>query len=142
MNQEAQILLLPKNHELEEEYYLYDNTLHTINKILNQAGINSSYLNDKPIRFIEQRSVEWFIPTLYISYSIYIENKELYEAALELIKEYILKSLPYTRREESTVKMEVIVEKSKNKITKSIKYNGPVEGLSNIKDSIEKICNE
>ena len=142
MSQEVQILLLPKNYESEDEYYLYDNTLFTINKILNQSGVNSSYLDDKPIQLLEQRSVEWFLPTLYISYSLYIENKELYEVALELIKEYILKSLPFTRREESSVKLKVIVEKSKNKITKRIEYNGPVEGLSNIKDSIEKICNE
>ncbi|MCT7493996.1 hypothetical protein ABE179_08980 [Aliarcobacter skirrowii] len=142
MSQEVQILLLPKNYESEDEYYLYDNTLFTINKILNQSGVNSSYLDDKPIQLLEQRSVEWFLPTLYISYSLYIENKELYEVALELIKEYILKSLPFTRREESSVKLKVIVEKSKNKTTKSIEYNGPVEGLSNIKDSIEKICNE
>ena len=142
MSQEVQILLLPKNYESEDEYYLYDNTLFTINKILNQSGVNSSYLDDKPIQLLEQRSIEWFLPTLYISYSLYIENKELYEVALELIKEYILKSLPFTRREESSVKLKVIVEKSKNKITKRIEYNGPVEGLSNIKDSIEKICNE
>ena len=111
MSQEVQILLLPKNYESEDEYYLYDNTLFTINKILNQSGVNSSYLDDKPIQLLEQRSVEWFLPTLYISYSLYIENKELYEVALELIKEYILKSLPFTRREESSVKLKVIVEK-------------------------------
>ena len=73
---------------------MYDNTLFTINKILNQSGVNSSYLDDKPIQLLEQRSVEWFLPTLYISYSLYIENKELYEVALELIKEYILRVLP------------------------------------------------
>jgi len=49
MNLHAQILLLPRNYESTDEYYLYDNTVYTINKVLNQAGINSTYLDDKPI---------------------------------------------------------------------------------------------
>jgi hypothetical protein len=56
MNSHIQILLLPRNYESTDEYYLYDNTVYTINKVLNQAGVNSKYLDDKPIQFLEQRA--------------------------------------------------------------------------------------
>lgn len=142
MNSQTQILLLPRNYESTDEYYLYDNTVYTINKVLNQAGINSAYLDDKPIQFLEQRVVEWFLPVLYISYNVLIENKEVYEAALMAIKEYITKSSPFTRGEENSVKLKVVVEKSEDKTTKSIEYNGPIDGLSDLKDSILRIANE
>ena len=142
MNPQTQILLLPRNYESTDEYYLYDNTVYTINKVLNQAGINSTYLDDKPIQFLEQRAVEWFLPILYISYNVLIENKEVYAAALMANKEYIIKSSPFTRGEENSVKLKVVVEKSEDKTTKSIEYNGPIDGLSDLKDSILRIANE
>ena len=142
MNPQTQILLLPRNYESTDEYYLYDNTVYTINKVLKQAGINSAYLDDKPIQFLEQRAVEWFLPVLYISYNVLIENKEVYAAALMAIKEYIIKSSPFTRGEENSVKLKVVVEKSEDKTTKSIEYNGPIDGLSDLKDSILRIANE
>lgn len=142
MNIQNQILLLPRNYESSDEYYLYDNTVFTINKVLNQSGVNSTYLNDKPIQFLEQRAVEWFLPVLYISYNVFIENKELCEAALIAIKEYIIKSSPFTRGEENSVKLKVVVEKSEDKTTKSIEYSGSIDGLSDLKDSILRIANE
>jgi hypothetical protein len=142
MNPDAQILLLPRNYESTDEYYLYDNTVYTINKVLNQAGINSVYLDDKPIQFLEQRAVEWFLPVLYISYNVLIEDKEIYEAALMAIKEYIIKASPFTRGEENSVKLKIVVEKSEDKTTKSIEYSGPADGLSDLKDSILRIANE
>ena len=142
MNPQTQILLLPRNYESTDDYYLYDNTVYTINKVLKQAGINSVYLDDKPIQFLEQRAVEWFLPVLYISYNVLIENKEVYEAALMAIKEYIIKSSPFTRGKENSVKLKVVVEKSEDKTTKSIEYNGPIDGLSDLKDSILRIANE
>lgn len=142
MNPQNQILLLPRNYESSDEYYLYDNTVYTINKVLNQAGVNSTYLNDKPIQFLEQRAVEWFLPVLYISYNVFIENKELCEAALIAIKEYIIKSSPFTRGEENSIKLKVVVEKSEDKTTKSIEYSGSIDGLSDLKDSIFRIANE
>lgn len=142
MNPQTQILLLPRNYESTDEYYLYDNTVYTINKVLKQAGINSVYLDDKPIQFLEQRAVEWFLPVLYISYNVLIENKDVYEAALMAIKEYIIKSSPFTRGEENSVKLKVVVEKSEDKTTKSIEYSGSIDGLSDLKDSILRIANE
>lgn len=79
---------------------------------------------------------------MYISYSVLIENKEVYEVALMAIKEYIIKSSPFTRGEENSVKLKVVVEKSEDKTTKSIEYNGPIDGLSDLKDSILRIANE
>lgn len=143
MNSNTQILLLPRNHDKStDEYYLYDNTVYTIHKVLKLAGVNSGYLDDKPIQFLEQRSVEWFLPVLFISHNVLIENKEMYEAALMAIKEYIIKSSPFTRGKENTVKLKVIVEKSEDKTTKSIDYDGPADGLSDLKDSILRIVDE
>lgn len=142
MNSHIQILLLPRNYESTDEYYLYDNTVYTINKVLNQAGVNSKYLDDKPIQFLEQRAIEWFLPVLYISYNVLIENKEVYEVALMAIKEYIIKSSPFTRGEDNTVKLKIIVEKSEDKTTKSIEYSGPINGLSELKDSILRLADE
>ena len=143
MNANTQILLLPRNYDKStDDYYLYDNAVYTIHKVLNQAGVNNAYLDDKPIQFLEQRAVEWFLPVLYISYNVLIENKEVYEAALMAIKEYIIKSSPFTRGEENAVKLKVIVEKSEDKTTKSIEYDGPVDGLSDLKDSILRIADE
>ncbi len=120
----------------------YISAVYTINKVLKQAGINSVYLDDKPIQFLEQRAVEWFLPVLYISYNVLIENKEVYEAALMAIKEYIIKSSPFTRGKENSVKLKVVVEKSEDKTTKSIEYSGSIDGLSDLKDSILRIANE
>ncbi|WP_345991755.1 hypothetical protein [Sulfurimonas sp. HSL-1716] len=142
MNPQAQILLLPRNYESIDEHYLYDNTVYTINKVLNQAGINSAYLDDKPIQVLELRNDNWFLPVLYISYNVLIENKEVYEVALMAIKEYIIKSSPFTRGEDNTVELKVIVEKSEDKTTKSIEYNGSIDGLSDLKDTILRIANE
>ena len=62
MSQEVQILLLPKNYESEDEYYLYDNTLFTINKIL-----NDNELIDKVIA--SMNSIEELTNALDITFS-------------------------------------------------------------------------
>lgn len=142
INNKAELLLLPRNHKLEEEFYIYENTVHAINKVLSNAGVENRYLNDKPIQLLEQRSVEWFVPLIYISHHVLVENKEIYESAFIAIKDYLNQISSFTRKEEHTVKVEVHVEKTKSRTLKIIKYNGPINGLEILSKDISKVLDE
>lgn len=141
MIDEKGLLFIPRNFDIEGETYQYENSLLTMQKIFSAKGIPYKILDDKPIEYVELRAADIFLPALYITYQIVIENKEIYEIALDTIKEYLKTIYPFDSKEKN-VKFSLHVEKTKDKVVKILEYDGCIDGLSELKEAINRIANE
>lgn len=141
MIDERTLLIIPRNFGIEGETYQYENSLLTISKIFSAKGIPYKILNDKPIEYVELRAADIFLPALFITYQIVTENKEIYEIALETIKEYLKTIYPFESKEKN-VKFSLHVEKTEDKVVKILEYDGSIDGLSELKEAINRIADE
>lgn len=141
MIDEKGLLFIPRNFGTEGETYQYENSLLTIQKIFSVKGIPYKILDDKPIEYVELRAADIFLPALYITYQIVIDNKEIYEIALDTIKEYLKTIYPFDSKEKK-VKFSLHVEKTEDKVVKILEYDGSIDGLSELKEAINRIADE
>lgn len=97
--------------------------------------ININYLKEPNI-VLEQRSIEWFGPTLLFTTAALAQNPELVSIALNVLSNYI--SDYFKGHKEPNVKLNIMVQKSKTQCT-NIMYEGPKDGLIEIEKLIESL---
>lgn len=141
MIDEKALLIVPRNFGIEGDTYQYENSLLTIQKIFSAKGVPYEILDDKPIEYIELRAADIFLPALYITYQIVVGNKEIYEIALDTIKEYLKTIYPFDSKEKN-VKFSLHVERTEDKVVKILEYDGSIDGLSELKEAINRIADE
>ena len=93
---------------------------------------------DKRPSYLEMRSYDWIGPTIFVPAALMLENPAFVSVALSVIANYLtdlFKGTPKT----SNVKLNIVVEESSEKSCKKISYEGPVEGLQNLIDTVEAI---
>ena len=133
------VIFLPvsinKEFKGEKKVAYYESTLN-IMKIFKQNNINSEIAigSIENCIFVDNRSLDWLCPTIFVSYSLLSQNPAITSVILNIISNYVY-DLFKGRKDDPNIKCSVVVER-KN-YSKKIKYEGPVSGLK----EFEKIVN-
>lgn len=97
--------------------------------------ININYVK-KPDIVLEQRSIDWFGPTLLFTTAALTQNPELVSVALNVLSNYI--SDYFKGQRAPNIKINIVIQKSKTEYT-NFMYEGPQDGLTEIEKVIEKL---
>jgi hypothetical protein len=97
--------------------------------------ININYVK-KPDIVLEQRSIDWFGPTLLFTTAALTQNPELVSVALNVLSNYI--SDYFKGQRAPNIKINIVIQKSKTEYT-NFMYEGPKDGLTEIEKVIEKL---
>jgi len=90
----------------------------------------------KPDLLLEQRSAEWFGPTILITTAALTQNAELISITLSVISNYLTDY--FKGRKEPTIKIGFIKQKSKTQFTK-FDYEGDKEGLKEFEKILDQL---
>lgn len=107
----------------------------------NKIQLSEFMPSGERIPYIQNNSIEWIVPALFVSASLISENANLVSVGLNVLSNYItdfLKGNPSPK----TVKLDVIVERSDGKTYKKISYEGDVSGLISLAEIIKNASSE
>lgn len=138
------IVLLPSNFDSAdtiEDMRQYAEAA-TVKTLFRSAGILYSdvFTDESRAPYIQNNSLEWVAPALFISAGLAIENPTLPSFALNIISEYVMKLLRGVSGEK-TVSLDVIVEKTDG-TCKKVSYSGPIDGLGSVADIARTVASE
>ncbi|WP_163120952.1 hypothetical protein [Acinetobacter portensis] len=128
----SDLMILPEL--IEDEQNIYVASTVSFYKFAKKF-ININYVKEPNI-VLEQRSIEWFGPTLLFTTAALAQNPELVSIALNVLSNYI--SDYFKGHKEPNVKLNIIVQKSKTEYS-NFMYEGPKDGLIEIEKVIESL---
>lgn len=138
------IIILPNNvNDPSADILLYPNTTFSLIKEFKANGLvaNLFEINGKQIAYQDNRSIDWIAPTLFVTSSLLSQNPELVNIALNVISNYLIYIFNGIKKDPTTKLTLVHRDDMKMRYTK-INYDGPVSGLSEVKDIIRKLDHE
>jgi len=128
----SNLMILPEL--AEDEQNIYASSTVSFFKFARKS-INIEFTK-QPNIVLEQRSIEWFGPTLLFTTAALTQNPELVSIALNILSNYI--SDYFKGHKEPNVKLNIVVQKSKTEYT-NFMYEGPKDGLIEIEKVIESL---
>ncbi|WP_171262694.1 hypothetical protein [Acinetobacter sp. ANC 4470] len=119
---------------IEDEQNIYSSSSISFYKYAkNQVNLN--YIK-KPDIVLEQRSIDWFGPTLLITTTALTQNPELISITLNVISNYITDFLK--GRNEPNIKFSLLIQESRTRF-KKLDYEGNKEGLKEVDKLIKQL---
>jgi hypothetical protein len=136
---ENDVLILPYSTDAEikeSEDIVYLQSSISVLKKLTQNGVKVSFAvgEMESCSYIENRSVEWFGPTLFFSLAAISQNPNIVSICLSVLSSYIY-DIFKGKNENPNIRCSFVIEDKKKK--KKIDYKGPVSGMKDV----EKIIN-
>ena len=136
------VFILPQEKNIEykqKQYVLYAETAPAVLKMLRNNGIGTdlAYGNTEEIIYRENRSIDWFAPTLLFMGTAITQNPELVSITLNVISSYLY-DIFKGKKEDPNVHCKFAV-KTEGKKVKSIKYEGAVSGLKDVASIIQEL---
>lgn len=119
---------------IEDEQSIYSSSSISFYKYAKNQ-IHLSYIR-KPDIVLEQRSIDWFGPTLLITTSALTQNPELISITLNVISNYITDF--FKGRNEPNIKISLLIQQSKTQF-KKLDYEGDREGLKEVEKLIRQL---
>jgi len=115
----------------------------TVKTLLRNASIPYSELFDKSKKppYVQNNSFEWVAPTIFVSAGLISGNANYLSVALNVLSNYATDFFKGISGGKS-VKLEIVVEKTKSKTCKKITYQGGIEGLKDLPEIIREIADE
>jgi hypothetical protein len=115
----------------------------TIRKLLNEAGLSVQQLrrSDRALPSVVQRSADWIAPTLFVGSMFLSQNPHAIQLALGVMDSYISDFLK-GRSSRGTVKLTIVVEKTKSREYRRVDYEGPPSGVKNLADVVRSVHDE
>ena len=135
----TKLFFVPLNVEGSDEP-IFASTLPTMTKLAKQQGLAFGvYPTESPPQFLEQRSIDWFAPAIFISSLFYTQNPHAVSVALSMLANYLTAIFP--GRNDVGARLDVYYRDDNRKVTTKIRYSGPVSGLSEIDATIHAVVN-
>lgn len=128
------IVILPHNYKEDEKHEYHSTTISFYKYSRDKLDIR--YLS-KPELLIEQRSGEWFGPLLFISSAALLQNPELISIVCSVIANYITDY--FKGKEKPNIRLTFVIEETKTSKTTKLSYEGGIEGLDKLPESINEI---
>lgn len=115
----------------------------TLRTLLRTGGLTIESLLPPGERapYIVNNSIEWFGPTLFVSAALATQDPNAVSVALGLITNY-LSDFFKGRGGSKTAKLAIVVEQREGRVCKKISYEGPVEGILALADTVRQISHD
>ncbi|WPO68204.1 hypothetical protein SDC64_04545 [Acinetobacter haemolyticus] len=127
-----ELMIVPELIENEQSIYS-SSSISFYKYAKNQVNLN--YIR-KPDIVLEQRSIDWFGPTLLITTTALTQNPELVSITLNVISNYITDF--FKGSQEPDIKVSLLIQQSKTKF-KKLDYEGNKDGLKEIEKLIKQL---
>ena len=120
INNNNAICILPENIEDVQSLseFVYTENAVTLRKLFKKNNVAIEMLDNTEV-FRQRRSVDWYAPTLFISFSLLTENSTLISVALNILSNYVTNFFKGTFGKKN-VKFDIVVETSPKKTYKKI----------------------
>lgn len=125
------IAFIPSNLEFETNEYFYANSVKSLKTVFRNNDLNFDVIDSKEIAYQQLNSFEWIGPTLFFGVSMLSDNQHLISISLSVIASYLTDFFRGTSGD-NKVKLDIVVEKEKNKIYKKIQFEGSVDSLKDL----------
>lgn len=131
------VVILPHNYQADEGYEYHSTTISFYKYSRDKLDIK--YFTE-PELLVEQRSGDWFGPLLFISSSALLQNPELISIMCGVIANYVTDF--FESSDKPNIRLKVIHEEKKTSKLTEISYEGGLEGLGKLEESINKIVSK
>jgi|GEM_PF-1357971 len=132
------VTILPENFYDSDDKYQYSSTTISFWKYA-KSKIKIDFLTE-PELLVEQRSGEWFGPTILLTSSVLTQNSEIVSIFCGVISNYLsdfFKSITTPN-----VKLKVLYKETKSSKITEISYEGDLAGMDKLEASILKIADQ
>ena len=115
----------------------------TLKKLFRSAGLPHDEIVEQAQRppYIQNNSFEWVAPTIFVSSALLSSDPNLVAVALSVIANYATDFFKGISGDKS-VKLKLVVEKTKTKTCTRISYEGDIDGLSTLSDVVRSIADD
>jgi hypothetical protein len=112
----------------------------TLGKLLNEArlGVQQLRKSDRALPSVVQKSADWIAPTLFVGSMFLSQNPLAIQLALGVIDSYISDFLK-GRLSHGTVKLTIVVEKTRSREFFQVDYDGPPSGVKDLADVVRRV---
>ena len=133
------VALLPSNFSdaLSGDDCIYESNEATVRILFRKANIPLCVI--EPVGLIRKseskKSLTWYGPVLFFAVSVVSENPDIIAVSLGVIANYLtdfFRGVPGKHK----IVLEIVTEKTKTKTTRKIRYEGDIEGLKNLPQSV------
>lgn len=133
-------LFIPFNiNEVDAKYSVFEKTISSIEKLLNQNNVNiKKYQFTDKIVYRDNRSIDWVIPTMYLTSSFLINNPLFIGLMTGLISNYIY-DIFKGNNSNPKVKTRIIYKDEETKKIFKVDYEGDNSGLKEIGNILDKL---
>lgn len=133
----GKIVILPHNYQSDEKHEYHSTTISFYK--YSRGKLDIEYLTE-PELLVEQRSGDWFGPLLFISSSALSQNPELISITCGVIANYVTDF--FKGKEKPNIRLKIIHKETKTSKLTEISYEGGLEGLGKLEESINKIASK
>jgi hypothetical protein len=140
---ESEFCILPENiaSAKSKNDFVFTETALDIKKFLKLNNVEIELLPGNGLKLRQRKSIDFFLPIIFIGYSILTQNESLIATGLEILSKHIINQFKGTFGEKK-VKLDIVIETKPKKEYKTINYEGSVEGLKEIPEIIKSLKNE
>lgn len=137
------LTLLPINLETAQSAadLLEASETSTVRKLLIAAGIPIEDITDDGLLCVKNKDFSWVSPTIFVSAALYSQNPALVSLALNVVGNYATEFFRGIAGR-PVVKLNIVAERSRDKVCKRIEYEGPPQGIAELKAAILRIFDE
>jgi hypothetical protein len=127
---EAAMVLLPVERREDGQYVAFQSTKTTL-KLLSQAKVSVAMpVGSEELLYKDQRGLDWYGPVIFVGASLLLQDPNIVSVAMSLIASYVYDFFGGSK--DGTVHLSVVVEETKTKKRREIRYKGPVDGLKGV----------
>ncbi|WP_145600557.1 hypothetical protein [Yersinia frederiksenii] len=131
------LIIIPERYCLGSDEGMYSSTSISFMKDIGQK-IPVEFLVD-PKSLLEQRSFEWFGPTLYIATKLITEYPDIIDLVVDAIANCAKRMT--VRSDSAVLKFNVICEVKNDEKKVELNYEGSLEGLKELKEILKEVVN-
>lgn len=137
------IAILPVNFEAARsaDEFRQLSEASTVKTLLRNNNVLFSEVRKEKPSYIQNNAFEWIAPTLFVSASLLSQQPETISVSLSVIANYVTDFFRGFSGEKS-IKLDIVVERTKSKTCKKVSYEGSVEGLKELADIVKEVGNE
>jgi len=139
------IVFIPRGFlEAEDKSDLLNEaSVSTLRTLFRQNNLDETRLDstEDKIPYLHENSFDWIAPAIFFSASYLSENPEAISIACGIIASYVTDYFKGIKKQ-PVVKLEVVVETTKNKKTKKITYEGGLEGIKELAEAVKEAVSE
>lgn len=137
---EKDICFIPENLSKTPKCsdFVYSETTSDLRKVFEEDSVLIEYLTDDKPLLRARKSADWFGPTIFIGFNTLTNNPHLIGVFQSLLSSYLydfFKGISGGKK----VKFEVIIERKKKQEFKKVKYEGTIDGISDLEGLIKSL---